>query len=89
MLGNPEFDAGADPNIPPYVPSVPHDINGDPVELEALLRGTADGHSHLCKYMADKVARRQLVRQGNNGNNRRTVEEEEQEMATINGDVSN
>lgn len=54
-------------NIPRYIPTVPHDSNGDPIDLGELFKGTSDGHSHLREHMAAKVAARHLSRQGNNG----------------------
>jgi DDE superfamily endonuclease len=62
-------------NIPRYIPTVPHDINGDPIDLGELFKGTVEGHSILREHMADKVAARHLVRQGNNGLRRRADDE--------------
>lgn len=67
------YEAAADPNIPRYIPTVPHDEQGDPIDLGALLKGTADGHSHLREHMATKVEARKLQRRGNNGRNSSTV----------------
>ena len=42
-----EADMGFDPNIPQYIPTVPHDERGDPIDLGELLKITMQGHSHL------------------------------------------
>jgi DDE superfamily endonuclease len=68
--------------IPHYIPSVPHDDEGDPVALDAAYDGVLDGHSYLREYMAKRVERKQLQRPGNNsttssGRKRRREEEEE------------
>jgi hypothetical protein len=63
-LQNPEYDAGGDPSIPAYIPTVPQDSKGDPVNLGDLLRGTSNGHSHLREYMAMRVEKRGLERRG-------------------------
>lgn len=64
-------------NLPQYTPTVPHDINGDPIDLGELFKGTSEGHSHLREHMAAKVAASGLTRQGNNGLNKRQEEEDD------------
>jgi hypothetical protein len=71
------YDPTRDPNIPRYVPTVPSDSNGDPIDLGELFKGTSDGHSHLREHMAGRVAAAHLERRGNNGRKRVAEEEEE------------
>ena len=48
---------------PGYMPSVPHDENGDPVDTDKLFSGLASrGHSELRERMVDRVELLQLVR---------------------------
>jgi hypothetical protein len=50
-----------------YIPTVPHDIVGDPVALgEAVFVGTVEGHSFLREWMADRVQSKQLTRPSSN-----------------------
>lgn len=66
--GDIPYSAASEPNIPSYVPSVPHDRNGDPIDLGELLKGTLQGHSFLREHMASRVASRpHLVRKGTGG----------------------
>jgi hypothetical protein len=51
-----------DGSIPSYIPSVPHDEDGDPVQLLHAFQGTNDGHSMLREYMATRVQQKQLQR---------------------------
>jgi hypothetical protein len=61
----PAFDI-PDSLIPRYIPSVPHDDEGDPVVLvDTAFDGVLDGHSYLREYMATRVATKQLLRPGN------------------------
>ena len=46
-----EFEA----SVNGYMPTVPHDEHGDPVELSELFKGTIEGHSHLRESMARTV----------------------------------
>jgi DDE superfamily endonuclease len=77
LLAEGGYDLATDPNIPKYLPSVPHNSNGDPIQLSDLLE-SSDGHSHLREFMACRIERRGLERVGNNGvaNQRRDTEEE-------------
>jgi DDE superfamily endonuclease len=63
------LDAGID--VPAYLPTVPHDVNGDPIDLGELFKGISEGHSHLREHMAARVEQQRLKRQGNNGLNRK------------------
>lgn len=57
--------------IPGYVPTVPHNVDGDPILLQALFGGTYEGYSHLREYMANRVERLQLCRPGNSTKRKR------------------
>ena len=53
--------------IPAYIPSVPHNDEGDPVTLvDAAFEGVSEGHSFLREYMATRVQKKQLQRPSNN-----------------------
>ena len=45
-----------------YIPSVPHDKDGDPVRLNLAFEGINDGYSHLREWMAARVQMKQLQR---------------------------
>jgi len=45
-----------------YHPTVPHDENGNPINLDDVWRGVVEGHSHLREEMADRVKAAQLRR---------------------------
>ena len=48
---------------PGYMPSVPHDENGDPIDIEAVFSSIAHrGYSELRERMADRVERKGLQR---------------------------
>jgi DDE superfamily endonuclease len=64
-----------DPCIPRYMPTVPSDSNGDPIDLGALFKGTSEGHSNLRETMAGWVAKADLKRRGKNGLNKRKLRE--------------
>jgi DDE superfamily endonuclease len=51
-----------DRSIPSYIPSVPHNEDGDPVQLVHAFQGTNDGHSMLREYMATRVEQKKLQR---------------------------
>jgi hypothetical protein len=74
--GNTAFEM-PNKDIPRYVPTVPHDARGDPIRLDALFVGTADGYSHLREYMSKRVERLQLERPTSNRKRKRLVDEEE------------
>jgi hypothetical protein len=57
----PSFET-PDGSIPGYIPSVPHDIEGDPVSLYTVFDCVSDGHSFLREYMASRVEKKQLQR---------------------------
>ena len=69
--GNETDIALDDLNIPRYIPTVPHDARGDPIDLGELLKITMKGHLHLREHMAGRVAASLLKRRGNNGLQRR------------------
>jgi DDE superfamily endonuclease len=69
LLKEGEYDAATDPDIPAYIPTVPHDSNGDPIELTDLMQGTSDGHSYLREFMAERVAKKGLERPTHNKGN--------------------
>ena len=77
--GDAAIDIGIDPNIPRYIPTVPHDERGDPIDLGELLKITMQGHSHLREHMAGRVANSLLKRRGANGLNQQRGEEEDKE----------
>ena len=52
--------------ISTYIPSVPHDGDGDPVNLKSAFEGTTDGYSHLREWMSLRVQKKQLQRPANN-----------------------
>jgi DDE superfamily endonuclease len=52
--------------VPGYIPSVPHDVEGDPVQLHTAFDVVSDGHSFLREYMASRVEKKQLQRPVNN-----------------------
>jgi DDE superfamily endonuclease len=64
-----------------YIPSVPHEEDGDPVELQGLFDMTAmptfRGHSELREAMADKVHRKGLKRPVENRLRRQKESEQE------------
>jgi DDE superfamily endonuclease len=89
LLSEEAYDATKDPNIPSYLPSVPHDCNGDPIQLADLVQAN-DGHSHLREFMATRVERRGLERirhNGSNNNNSRTrtttLDSDEEEVMEV------
>jgi hypothetical protein len=55
----------ADNACPTYIPSVPHNGAGDPVQLDHAFSGTNEGFSFLREWMANRVARKQLQRPTN------------------------
>ena len=57
--------------VPAYIPTVPHNDEGDPVNLHAAFDGVLDGHSFLREHMATRVQRKQLERPSNNNSNSR------------------
>jgi DDE superfamily endonuclease len=70
-----------------YIPSVPHDDNGDPVAAGAqgnAFVGVSDGHSFLREWMANRVLERQLQRPNNRKRNRPGDEEAVEAEATGN-----
>jgi DDE superfamily endonuclease len=69
-----------DSSIPSYIPSVPHNVLGDPVQLSHAFQGTNEGHSFLREYMASRVERKELKRPGNTGTS--TSRKRSLEMAT-------
>jgi hypothetical protein len=58
-----------DQSIPRYVPSVPHNQDGDPVQLTHVFQGTNDGQSFLREWMASRVQTKELLRPGNSSDN--------------------
>lgn len=70
------IDGFVEPNLPGFLPTVPHDANGDPIDVDALIRETLHGHSYLREHMANKVEARHLQRKGSNGLNRREDDED-------------
>jgi DDE superfamily endonuclease len=68
------FELSAD-LIPGYVPTVPHNNNGDPIDLEGLFAGTFDGYSHLREHMANRVHSLQLERPAQDKKRRHTFDE--------------
>lgn len=62
-----------------YVPTVPHNRDGDPVRLDGAFEGSVDGQSFLREWMADRVERKQLSRPGKDRSSikRRRVGDEE------------
>jgi hypothetical protein len=56
-----------DSSIPRYIPTVPHNDDGDPVQLNHAFQGTNDGQSFLREWMASRVAAKDLMRPGNSG----------------------
>jgi DDE superfamily endonuclease len=80
LLRDGDYDSAKDPDIPPFIPTILHDSNGDPINLNNLMDATSDGHSHLREYMVDKIAEEGLERLTyNKEGNRRCREEEGQE----------
>ena len=61
----------AEAGQPSYHPTVPHDHSGNPIDLDQLLAGTIQGHSHLREEMVRRVQRLQLQRPIGNRINRR------------------
>jgi DDE superfamily endonuclease len=58
-----------DASVPSYIPTVPHNQDGDPVVIgveKPVFKGTADGHSFLREFMATRVENQQLKRPGTN-----------------------
>jgi DDE superfamily endonuclease len=56
-----------DTEIPHYIPTTPHNQDGDPVQIEhAFTSNNNDGQSFLREWMATRVLRKQLQRPGNN-----------------------
>jgi hypothetical protein len=53
-----------------YLPSIPHDENGDPISLEAMFSHedvlTYEGHSELREAMAARVAKMRMIRPAKN-----------------------
>lgn len=62
-----------DASIPHYIPSVPHNEDGDPVRLQHAFQGTNEGQSFLREWMASRVSRKQLQRPGNGDNGGNTT----------------
>ena len=63
-----------DHSIPRYVPSVPHNHDGDPIWLDGrAFEGINDGHSFLREWMVNRVHRKQLKRPAIS--KKRTIEE--------------
>ncbi|CAB9512485.1 expressed unknown protein [Seminavis robusta] len=56
-----------------YIPSVPHDVNGDPVRLDNVY-SSCEGMSYLREFMANRVKRLQLKRPSRNKKRRREEE---------------
>lgn len=71
-----------DSSVPSYIPSVPHNGSGDPVQLNHAFQGTNDGHSFLREWMATRVERKSLLRPGNSENSTSTSRKRSIEMAT-------
>jgi hypothetical protein len=69
-----------DSSIPRYVPSVPHNEDGDPVQLNHVFDGAIDGQSFLREWMVSRVVTKDLVRPGNSGDS--TSRKRSLEMAT-------
>ena len=67
--------------VPNYIPSVPHNEEGDPVALDAAFDGVMEGHSFLREYMATRVQKKQLQRSSSN-TNRKKQSIEEVELTT-------
>jgi hypothetical protein len=61
-----EFEV-PDISIPSYVPSVPHNEDGDPVQLSHVFQGADDGQSFIREWMVSRVERKDLMRPGNSG----------------------
>jgi DDE superfamily endonuclease len=57
-----------DTSVPHYIPSVPHNADGDPVRLQHAFEGANEGQSFLHEWMAARVSRKQLQRPGNSDN---------------------
>jgi hypothetical protein len=49
-----------DDEAPGYIPTVPHDVNGEPVSLDGAFETISDGHSFLREYMATRVEKKQF-----------------------------
>jgi DDE superfamily endonuclease len=63
-----------DAEIPRYIPSIPHNANGNPVELQhAFMGANDDGQSFLREWMATRVLTKQLQRPGNTVNGTTTT----------------
>lgn len=78
-----EIIAAIDSNIPAYIPTVPHDDKGDPIDVEILLKETVRGHSYLREFMACKVEDRHLKRVGPNGLNKPSSDGNNNDMLEI------
>ena len=64
--------------VPSYIPTLPHNEDGDPVALDAAFDGVIEGDSFLREYMATRVQKKQLQRPSNNTNRKkRSIEEVE------------
>lgn len=61
-----DFVAAAVDSVGKCLPSIPHEENGDPVQLDSLYQHEEfrayDGYSGLREAMADRVARKKLTR---------------------------
>jgi hypothetical protein len=64
-----------------YIPSVPHDVEGDPVKLHTAFDVVSDGHSFLREYMASRVEKKQLQRPVNNNISEITRKRKREEAA--------
>ena len=71
-----------DESIPTYIPTVPHNEDGDPVALDAAFEGVIEGHSFLREFMATRVQRKQLERPSNNKSRKRSLDGEVVEATT-------
>ncbi|CAB9502366.1 unknown protein [Seminavis robusta] len=58
-----------------YIPSVPHDADGDPVRLDNIFKGSFEGNSYLREFMAKRIKGLQLQRPSRNKKRRRREDE--------------